>query len=243
MVTNVPVTEHGTPLAPPLAGDRGMVDQRYAETTYTAGRIVHPHWGSIMVGVFVTLATMGLLSVLGVAVGASSYDPYSAGHDARAWGIGAGIWALAQTIIAFIAGGYAASWTSTFNWSKKGTFHGFMVWAVAVPIMGLLLGGGLASLAAGAANANNSGANAMGVRAPDQMNNQINNNANASQDNMTQQDAKKATMATAWWMFISLVLSLGAALLGGMMGAKSPKDVRTQAVGETAPPAATPTRP
>ena len=59
----------------------------------------------------------------------------------------------------------------------------------------------------------------MGVRAPDQMNNQNmnnqnNNNANAAQDNMTQQDAKKATMATAWWMFISLVLSLGAALAG-----------------------------
>src|SRR4051812_1572296 len=59
MVTNVPITEHGTPLT---AGDRGVADPRYAETVYTPGRIVHPHWGAIIAGLFVTLSTLALLS-------------------------------------------------------------------------------------------------------------------------------------------------------------------------------------
>jgi hypothetical protein len=193
MVTNVRTYETGT-----AASDRGIADPNYTET----GHPIHPgpmhiHWGSVFAGLFTALAVMALLSALGAAIGATAYDP---GDDARRFGIGTGIWALISSLISFLIGGFVAARTSGHTDRQNGLFHGFMVWAVAIPLLAFLVGSGLTRLTSGT------------MMSP--------NPARVDLRENTAQDAKKAAMAAAWGALASLLLGMGAASLGGHLGAR-----------------------
>jgi hypothetical protein len=196
MVTNVRTYETGT-----VVSDRGIADPGYAES----GHPLHPghmhvHWGSVFAGLFVALSVMALLSAFGAAVGATAYDP---GDDPRRFGIGTGIWALISALVSFIIGGFVAARTSGHTDRQNGLFHGFMVWAVAIPLLAFLVGSGLTRLTSGAIRADMSP-----------------NPARVDLRDTTAQDAKKAAMAAAWGALASLLLGMGAASLGGHLGAR-----------------------
>jgi hypothetical protein len=195
MVTNVRTYETGT-----VVSDRGIADPHYTEAGRGHEGAVHVHWGSVFAGIFVALSVMALLSALGAAIGATAYDP---GDDARRWGVGTGIWALISALISFIVGGFVAARTSGHTDRKNGLFHGFMVWAVAIPMLAFLVGSGLTRLTTGALRADMSP-----------------NVARVDTRDLTAQDAKKAAMGAAWGALASLLLGMGAASLGGHLGAR-----------------------
>ena len=172
---------------------RGIADPHYVEVHPTTHHH-HPHWGAIVAGVFIALSGLAILSTLGVAFGASVYGP---GQDPRAWGIGSGVWAIISAILAFVTGGYVAARASGHTDRKTGLFHGLMVWAVVVPLLALLIGTGLSRLATGSAYVDFT---PNGVYTAD--------------------DARHASRNAAWGSLLCMVLGLGAASLGGQLGAR-----------------------
>src|SRR4051794_29272532 len=95
-------------------------------------------WGPIVAGLFCSLATLALLSVLGLAIGFTAYD---ADDRLRSFGIGAGIWAAISALIAFFVGGMISARTSAMSGRDNGMLQGAMVWVVAIPLLAYLLTG------------------------------------------------------------------------------------------------------
>ena len=110
-------------------------------TDVTTTRFVSPmdqiRWGPILAGLFTAASCMIVLSVLGLAIGMSAYDP---GDSARAFGIGAGWWGGLSALISFFIGGWIAARGAALRNSRSALMNGAMVWAVAIPFMLYFLG-------------------------------------------------------------------------------------------------------
>lgn len=76
-------------------------------------------WGPIVAGTAIALGTLLVLTVLGLAIGASAFEP---GGDASGWGTGAGIYGAISAILAFFLAGWIAAKTAAVD----GTFAGLM---------------------------------------------------------------------------------------------------------------------
>jgi hypothetical protein len=204
-------------------------------------------WGPIIAGLFTALSTLALLSVLGVAVAGTAYDP---GDRARTFGIGAGIWGAVSTLIAFAVGGWLAARSAAVRGHNNGLLNGAMVWAVAIPLMLYMIAGTAmrtvgtatqaatsaaqtgAQVAAQTATADDAtqasareSAQDMGNQAKEAMSN-VANQATAANTPENQERAADATARTAWGTLVSLLLALGAASLGGYLGARTGDDQR-----------------
>ena len=184
-------------------------------------------WGPIIAGLFAALSTLAVLSVLGLAIGLSAYDP---GDDARRFGIGAGIWGAISMLIAFFFGGWLAARAAAVRGERNGLLNGSLVWAVAIPLMLFLLGGGLSNMVgrsqmsddevrtvirASAGNDNQGGA----VVTDPNANRAYSGNTSANTSGNTTEETKTARRA-AWGTLLSLLLGLGAASLGGYLGSR-----------------------
>jgi len=186
-------------------------------------------WGPIFAGLFAALSTLALLSLLGLAIGASAFDP---GDQARGFGIGAGIWGGISMLLAFLVGGWTAARTAAVRGERNGLINGAMVWAVAIPLLLYFLGSGISSLIGSAAT---TGAQAAGAAASQAANNpalqataqagisglQDRAQALATPQNVASavDTARRAALGTLG----SLLLGLGAASMGGFLGAGTPR--------------------
>lgn len=172
-------------------------------------------WGPIWAGLFTALSTLILLSVLGLAIGLSTYD---ATYPAQGFGLGTGIWGIISTLLAFGVGGWLSAYTASVGGRSNGILNGSMVWLVAIPLILFLLGSGLSALLGTAITA----AAQTGLPQtipPGQL----------TPGQITPQEAQAAAEAAAdraWWTLVALVLGLLAAALGGLLGARSVRDDR-----------------
>jgi hypothetical protein len=230
MVSHNPLATENT-----IVTGRGVAEPGYATTFHTPEHhLPTPLWRSIFAGVFIAFSLLAVLSVLGVAIGATVYRPTT---DTRAWGTGAFIWALLSAIIAFGLGGFVAGRT-IYGPAKAAPFHGFLVWAVAIPLLGLAAATGLGSLA-GASSTNMmwtpsyaqrmDTAQMVSQRTVDANGNVRDANGNVRNiDDEIKADTEKA----AWGTFVTLILGLGAATIGGMLGGSGLPKTKT---GDTHP--------
>lgn len=99
--------------------------------TGSRGRI---SWGAVIAGVVVALATAVLLSLIGVAIGASSMHP-----GAAALGIGTGLWAVLSIIVSMALGGYIAARLCGTHSHLDSELHGLTVWALTLLLGAVLL--------------------------------------------------------------------------------------------------------
>ena len=191
-------------------------------------------WGAIMAGLFAALSTLVVLGVLGAAIGLSAYDR---GDDARRFGIGASIWGAISMIVAFIVGGYVAGrYGAPFGRDRGAVVHGAMVWAVAIPLSLLILGGVGTMLGSGAASgalANrdltsqmSGGGGGGGDRfdAARPAGAELGANVGERTGDDAAERARRRSAGAAWGTLISLLLGLGAAALGGRLGATGDRD-------------------
>lgn len=213
-------------------------------TTAVATPTDRVRWGPIIAGLFAALSTLVVLSVLGIAVAGSAFDP---GDNARNYGIGAGIWGAISMLLAFFIGGWLASRSAAVRGHGSGVLNGAMVWVVTIPLLLYMLMGGIGSLFRTAGNVTTAGVQAAGNAAgqladrtsdpadrqriedqartasariaatTQQAGQQINQAIN---DPNNQQQAAKATAKGAWGTLVSLLLGLGAAAAGGWVGAR-----------------------
>src|SRR5262249_14835881 len=89
-------------------------------------------WGAVFAGVVVALATQLLLNLLGMGVGAATLSPVEGDNpSAMSLSVGAGIWFALSSILAALAGGYAAGKLAGVPNEATGSWHGLTTWALA----------------------------------------------------------------------------------------------------------------
>lgn len=176
-------------------------------------------WGPVIGGLFVALSTLALLSVLGLAIGFTAYSPNA---PAQNFGIGAGIWGAISALIAFGIGGWFAARTAAVRGRSNGMLNGVMVWAVAIPLMLYFLGSGITGLASTAGTVANTAAQIAGggVNNPGLQATVTVPGAPVTPGQV--ENAAGIASQAAWGTFISLLLGLAAAAIGGLLGAREP---------------------
>src|SRR5262245_28471608 len=171
-------------------------------------------------GVFAVLASLALLGEIGMALGLSSFEP---GDRAASYALGAGIWGVISAILAFGIGGYLASRISRHVRSRAGATQGLLVWMVAVPLIGVLA----AILTLGTVTA--AGVTTVATVQADPVaaaEARDTARANAPRDarpvpaEEKVRDATKKAGAAGWAAVGAMILSLGAAMLGGSLGTR-----------------------
>jgi hypothetical protein len=220
-------------------------------------RIVQPvdrvRWGAVLAGLFTTISTFILLSILGLAIGASAFNP---GDDLADFGTGAGIWGAISALIAFFVGGMIAARSAAVTGRGNGTLNGAMVWLVMIPLALYMVSSGIGTTlralggvaatgiqaaapivgeAAGGA-ANLPGLTVEGVQATAEAAGQAITAPEAQATVQaqveaalpSQQQVVDATETSSWGTLIALLLGLGAALLGGLAGARNRPDYITR---------------
>src|SRR5262249_10040712 len=90
-------------------------------------------WGAVLAGAVVAAATMILLSLLGVAFGASVINiTQTTAADLKSYGVGAGLWGAINMILSMAFGGYVPARLSGTHSHPDGELHGITGWAVAL---------------------------------------------------------------------------------------------------------------
>jgi hypothetical protein len=212
--------------AAPVSRTVGM--QSEIVETNTKDRV---RWGPIVAGIFSAIATLLILSLLGVAVGltAAAGDPRSAAgaaNEAGNYGLGAAIWAGLSTLIAFFVGGFVAGRNQGVLGKASGWINGALVWAVAIPLLLWLASSG----ASGFLNAigfDLSGffntVNPSNPESPLNPSNPANPTSptNPANNPGAVQNATEAARNGAWGTLAALVVGLIAAGLGGLVGGRT----------------------
>ncbi|AWV88037.1 YrzE family protein [Bradymonas sediminis] len=97
-------------------------------------RVVPParaSWGAIFAGTAMALAVWFMLSMLGAAVGLSSFDPAQDADPFSGFGVGMGLWLAVQIIVALFVGGWVSGRLAGKPRGLDGALNAGVVWALA----------------------------------------------------------------------------------------------------------------
>jgi len=114
-------------------------------------------WGAIFAGLLVTVVTQFMLTLLGVGIGAATFDPMKEQNPAQGLATGSAIWLIVSALISVFIGSCIAGRLSGAPRRADGLLHGVVTWSAATLVtlfllfsaMGALLGG-VGSLLTGA---------------------------------------------------------------------------------------------
>lgn len=108
-------------------------------------------WSAIFAGVVLVIAIEALFGVLGAGVGLGFVNP-TAGTtpNASSFGTGAGIWWLLSTVVALIAGSFAAARLAGVPTRFDGILHGLVIWGLALLLTVYLISSAVGGLIGGA---------------------------------------------------------------------------------------------
>jgi hypothetical protein len=171
-------------------------------------------WGPIWAGLLSAFFTLLVLSLLGLAIGASTVNAGQAvqGTGTQNAGSYSAIWAGISAIIAFLIGGYVAGRTAAVHERGWAALNGALVFLLALPILLWLASQGLGALIG---NANHI-AGGLGINLG-----QLGATATGAAKSITSAQAQQAADTarnTAWGTLIGLLLGCAAAALGGTLG-------------------------
>jgi len=187
--------------------------------TVTGRHYAHPliQWPTIFAGAVAAIAVGFLLNVLGLAIGASAFNPYEINAQDETIGVGGGLYVIFAQLVAFQVGAYIAARGSRYPDHFGGLLTGFMVWAFAVFVAVLLAA--LAASATASGDALPSGVAETVGELSDATDGQ---GANPG-DLATAEDTADALAALSWWTVGALSLGLAGAIAGGWLGSHHPK--------------------
>ena len=170
-------------------------------------------WGPVLGGIVTGLATMLVLTALGLAIGASAYKP---GNSLTDWGSWAGVYGIASALVAFFVGGWVAASASDTGGTFSALVNGFVTGAGMLLILVWMTTTGLTNLVGyvGSNLANVTGVTTGNVQSAA-------DTATANLPGVTYSDVETG----AWITFVVLVAVLAAAAIGGWAGSHSRADV------------------
>ena len=197
-------------------------------------------WGPIFAGSILALSLYFLLSLLGAATGLSVSEKF----DARNIGIGAAIYAIVVTAFCLFIGGTVATQLAVGENKREASIYGLLVWSLTFAMMLALMVGGVragfgamvgvvtagsnVAQATGTQNANNPQADLENAaRKAGYTDAQINdfktkldaNIKNPTAPDVTKQDVLATGTNVTWIAFAGTLISMLAAVGGGVFGA------------------------
>lgn len=104
-------------------------------------------WGAVFAGLVVATALQIVLTLLGVAIGFSAWQP---GESAGGLGIGAAIWAIISVLLSLFMGGRTTGRLAGILTRTDATLHGILLWGLSTIFTVWLLASGVRALAGGA---------------------------------------------------------------------------------------------
>jgi hypothetical protein len=176
-------------------------------------------WGPIISGVLVALATQLILSSLFAAIGAGTIAGSGAPRTITP-GVASniGIWSTIALLISLFVGGWVTSRACGPMNRNTALLNGAILWATTLALSSWLLASGVTG-AFGVA-ASNAGAVINQVQQP---------GGAAIPQNVPQltpeqtRDVASATSRALWWFVFGSLLGLAAALMGAVVGVRSPR--------------------
>jgi len=173
-------------------------------------------WGPIWAGLLAAFFTLLVLSLLGLAIGASTVNAGQAAQGTGNQNAGqySAIWAGLTAILAFLVGGYVAGRTAAVHERGWAALNGALVFLLALPILLWLASQGLGAVIGNASNI----ASGLGINLG-----QLGNTATGAAKNITPAQAQQAADTarnTAWGTLLGLILGCGAGALGGTLGTR-----------------------
>jgi len=194
-------------------------------------------WGPIIAGVLTSLVTLLLLTILGLAVGSSAFEP---GTDASDWGTGAGIWGGISAILALFAGGWVAAKTAAVGGNFGGLMNGLMAGIATILLLIWLTTTGLSNvlgfLGSNIADITSVASETLGVDVDEAVGTDgsttgadVDEAAADAEATVTgaanSQETYDRVADGAWGTLIALVLAIGAAAVGGLVGSNRRADL------------------
>jgi hypothetical protein len=198
-----PMRPTSTPVPRPGAARVGQdyLRERYEDRAWDGVR-----WGPIVAGFATTITTLVVLTLLGLAIGLSTFEPTADGDDI---GTAAAIWGAATAVIAFLAGGFVAGWTARTARMEFGVLNGFLVGALTLVLSLWLVTSGAANILG-----------AVGTNIQEVVDVTTGDGTNVTTDEVL--DRARAAYddaeASAWWSFAGVAIALAAAAGGGAIG-------------------------
>ncbi len=101
-------------------------------------------WGAIFAGFVVATVTQIVLSVLGLAIGFSAWDPRVEGPGGL--GMGAAIWFAATAIVSLFLGGLVLGRLAGVLKRKDGVLHGIVMWGLSTLLAVWMVANGVGML-------------------------------------------------------------------------------------------------
>ena len=127
-----------------------MAERREIDASSTAARqpaaigMDRVRWAPILAGVAVALASLLVLTVMGLAVGLAAFESDELGGGT--FTTASAIWGIASGLAAFALGGWFAAYTAGVTGSSNGMLNGVMVGVTAIVLMLWFIGAGLGNL-------------------------------------------------------------------------------------------------
>ncbi len=207
----------------PLATDSNV---RMGENTLGARNRVQ--WGPIIAGLVSAIATFLLMTVLGIALGASVLDPANTSGDIGTW---AAVWSAISAILSFLIGGWVAAKTAAVDGPFAGLMNGLMAGAAGLILILWLTSSGLGNLfgtlssnIGDIANLGQDVAQQEGITATDvqdEVSTQVDDVQAQAEEVVGDLDSESTfdnIRNSAFGTFLGLLLPLIAAALGGYLG-------------------------
>ncbi|HEU5169957.1 MAG TPA: hypothetical protein VFU46_05445 [Gemmatimonadales bacterium] len=165
-------------------------------------------WSAVWVGVLSALAALLIVGLVAIAIGAAAAGPAQPIVDWSEFGLGAVIFAVFGSFLAFVLGGWVCAKIAGLQYAEVASLHGAIVWLHALPLLMILAAfgagsffggwfGGLAGTPLSAAPA--------GPPSP---------------------EAVTAARNAALGAVTALLLGLGGGVLGGWLASETPMRVR-----------------
>lgn len=185
-------------------------------------------WPAVIAGAIVAVAVGAMLNLLGVALGASAFNPYEfGGGDAEGFTAAAGMWMAFANAIALFIGAAVATRAAKYADHHKGALHGIAVWALAFL---------LAITIASAAGAGSAAAMLGGEAADSDDRSMVADMAPASRviegeligpapaplpSPAAAEEVADTTAMLALWGFLTMLIGAIAAIFGGLYGGRN----------------------
>jgi hypothetical protein len=178
----------------------------------------HPlvSWPTIIAGAIAAIAIGFLLNVVGLAIGASAFNPFEINRQDETISIGGGLYVIFAQFIALQIGAYIASRSARYPDHFGGALNGFLTWALAVFVAVLIAAWTAAAVSSG---------DALPAGVADtvgQLSNATDGQPASSAQLATAEDTADAVAGISWWAVGALGLGLAGSIAGGWLGAHHP---------------------
>lgn len=135
-----PIRQNSEPGRPRSEARTDVIEHEVPETAMR-DRI---RWGPIVAGVFTAMTTLLVMTVLGLALGLTAFEPGDTGE--RTLGTAAAVWGIVTGLLAFFLGGWVAGRNALGAPGENGAINGFLVGAATIVVMLWMIGAGLGNL-------------------------------------------------------------------------------------------------